>query len=248
MPAAQVTRFPINREVPPDLERKTMSELSLSGGIRLPETSRGNRDTQVGSTEHFTGGVVLGEGGGVRLGLESHLEANGMLVLVARPDTAELIEQVLFVWLDENGDPRDHFIDLVAIRKDGSVCGYAVRPVARVSQNYLLKLARVKEQAIGQGFLDDFRLFTEEDVCPVELFNAKLFHSVRRPDCFGDPVAQHVVQSMKGVVTVRELVAETGLEGMGFRAIVRRIRSGHLQMLGYEYITNKTKVFKVKEV
>jgi urease beta subunit len=33
-----------------------MSDLSIGGGVRLPEPSRGNRATQVGSTQHFTGG------------------------------------------------------------------------------------------------------------------------------------------------------------------------------------------------
>ena len=225
-----------------------MSDLSLTGGIRLPEKSRGNRPTQVGSTRHFTGGMVIGDGAGVRVGLESHGETEGTVVINYRADTLRVIEQVCFEWGDEFGEVHDHFIDLVQVRKDGTEIGYAVRPMELVNFEYLIKLSRIKEQAIEQGFLDDFRLFTKEDVCPVELFNARLFHSVRRPDCFGDPVAQDVVRKTTGVVTVGHLVSEIGLDGMGFRAVARLIRSGQLQMLSYERITYETMVFKVKEV
>lgn len=225
-----------------------MSDLSLSGGIRLPEPSRGDRKTQVGSTQHFTGGIVFGEGHGVRHGLESHLEANCAIVLAYRPDTKEIIEQVRFEWLDEFGEVHNHFIDFIVIRQDETVTGYAVRPIERASQKYLIELARIKAQAIAQGMLDDFRLFTEDDVCPVELFNARLFHSVRRPDCFGDPVAEDVVRSMTGVVCLGDLVEKTRLGGLGFRALVRLIRSGHLKTLGYERLSHDVMVFKAKEV
>lgn len=35
-----------------------MSDLSI-GGVQLPEPSRGDRATQVGSTQHFTGGIRM---------------------------------------------------------------------------------------------------------------------------------------------------------------------------------------------
>ncbi|MBL4807388.1 MAG: hypothetical protein JKY31_08875 [Rhodobacteraceae bacterium] len=216
--------------------------------IRLPEPSCGNRDTQVASTKHFTGGVVLGDGPGVRLGTESHLEMTATLLLAARPSTLDLREQVLFNWYDANGDYFAHFIDLVATRDNGKLVGYAVRPAQRISDKYLQRLARIKEQAVNQCFLDDFRLFTELDVCPIELFNAKLIHSVRRPDCFADPVLEGVVASIVGVTTVDALVDQSGLGGMGFRAVVRLIRSDHLQMVRHERLERSSEVFCARAV
>jgi len=227
---------------------KIMSYNFHSGGISLPEVSRGNRKTQNGSTKHFTGAVVVGDGAGVRVGTESHLEAVAVLLLSARHSTLDLIEQVAFRWYDEQGKYHVHFIDVVETRGDGTVTGHAVRPWARVSAKYLQKLARIKEQAVEQGFLDDFRLFTEKDVCPVELHNAKLIHSVRRPDCFADPVTQDIVRSSCGVVTVGALVEQTKLAGMGFRAVVRLIRSGHLQMVRHERIEMSSEVFKAHPI
>ena len=220
----------------------------LTGAIRLPEPSRGCRDTQVASTKHFTGGVVFGDGPGVRFGIESHLEMSAGLVLAARPSTLDLREQVLFNWYDANGDYFGHYIDLVSTKHDGQVVGYAVRPTQRISDKYLQRLARIKEQAVNQGFLDDFRLFTELDVCPIELFNAALIHSVRRPDCFADPVLEDVTASIVGVTTVNALVDKSGLDGMGFRAVVRLIRSGHLQMVRHERIERSSEVFRARVI
>ncbi len=230
------------------LKEELMSDLNLGGGIRLPEACKADRATQVGSTKHFTGGLVLGDGPGERHGVESHLEKCAALILNYRPSSLEIRTQVLFKWFDKVGEIHDHYIDIVTLQVDGAMIGYAVRPKERASDRYIQKLARIKKQAVSQGFLDNLLLFTEEDVCPVELFNAELFHSVRRPDCFGDPVAQDVVRSIAGVVSVGDLVEATRLEGMGFRAIVRLICSGHLEMLSYERISYKTLVFKKKEV
>lgn len=216
------------------------------GGRSLPEFSRGNRKTQVGSTKNFTGCAVLGDGPGYRVNTESHLEAQATLLLAARTTTLELVEQVEFEWYDQDGEYHSHYIDLVATQADGQDVGYAVRPTKRASPDYIKKLARIKEQAVHQGVLDDLRLFTEKDVCPVEWHNAKLFHGVRRVDCFADPVAQDVAGRLVGVTTIGDLVDQTGLEGMGFRAIVRLIRSGHLQTVRHERIEHTTEVFKVR--
>lgn len=225
-----------------------MSFSSNAGGIRLPEFSAGDRATQVGSKFHFTGGMVLGDGPGRRMGQDSHMERQATLIIHARRETANLVEQVHFAWVNGEKESVSHWIDLVQTRVDGMVIGYAVRPLARVSDDYLLKLARIKEQAISQGVLDDLRLFTEEDVCPVEWHNACQFLAVRRPDCFADPVAADVVSQMMGVTTVEDLVAATGLAGMGFRAMVRLIRSGHLEMIRHERISHNSQVFKAKEL
>lgn len=216
----------------------------FSTGVRLPEVSRGDRQTQVGSKYHFTGGVVLGDGPGVRFCLESNGEANCALVAFYRKETAKMTEQVLFHWFDEFGKAKKHYIDFVVVLKNQKTIGYAVRPTSGVSPEYLIMLSRIKAQAIEKGFLDDFRLVSETDICPIELFNANLFHSVRRPDCFADPVIQEIVSDLKGVTTVGALVALSGLEGMGFRAVVRLIGSGRLEQLNYERITYDSILYK----
>ncbi len=244
-----VTRFPTSRGAFKSyLKDKTMSYPFHSGGIRLPEASRGNRATQVGSTRHFTGGGVFGDGGDVRVGTESHLEKNALFLLSSRQTTLDVVEQVAFDWYDEHGEYHTHYMDYVVTQVDGNVVGYAVRPTQRAGREYTTNLARIKEQAIHQGTLNDFLLFTEQDVCPVELFNAELIHAVRRPDCFADPVMQDVAGSFVGVATIGDLVDRSGLDGMGFRAAVRLIKSGHLQMVRHERIKRSSEVFRAREI
>jgi len=245
--AFTVRRFPNDRGASLECMRREMSDLSLSCGIVLPEPSKGDRATQVGSSHHFTGGIVVGDGVGVRVGLESNTEKKFALPLAYRGTTVQLREQVRFEWRDEHGELHNHFIDFVTYRTDGKVFGHAVRPKDRVSSRYLLELARIKEQAVEQGFLDNLFLLTEDDICPVELFNATLFHSVRRPDCFADKAAIEVIRNVQGVVSIESLVSEIGMDGMGFRAVVRLIRNGFLEMVSYECISHGSQVFKVKE-
>jgi len=240
--------FSISGTIPTQMKDKDMSYPFHSGGIRLPDASRGDRKTQVGSTQHFTGGGVFGDGSGVRVGTESNLEKKALLLLSARPTTLDVVEQVAFEWYDEHGEYHTHYTDLVVTQTDERVVGYAVRPSQRAGLKYTTKLARIKEQAIREGVVNDFRLFTEQDVCPVELFNAQLIHGVRRPDCFADPVLQDVAGASAGVTTIGDLVDQSGLEGMGFRAAVRLIKSGHLQMVRHERIKRSAQVFRASVI
>lgn len=221
-----------------------MLDERYDGGILLPAESRGDRKPQVGSSHHFTSTMVLGDGPGVRTDFESHTERKAAMVLAYRRNTRSLTTQVLFEWSDEQDQKRKHFIDLVVERTDGRVLGYAVRPDKRVSPRYLIELARIKEQAVAKGFLDNLLLVSAADLCPVEVHNAKLFHLVLRADPLGDTVAKEVVRGMSGLRSIGELVEETELEGMGFRALVRLIYSGHLEMLRYEKLGYNCMVFK----
>jgi hypothetical protein len=225
-----------------------MSYPFQEGGIRLPEASSGDRSTQVGSSYHFTGQIIVGDGPGRCLGTESNLEKKGALILSTRPETAAIFDQIAFRWCDENKIYRTHYIDLVVQQCDGDWVGYAVRPTKFATVEYIAKLARIKAQAKLQSFLSDFRLFTEEDVDPTELFNAELLHSVRVTDPDADEIAKRVVSKCSGVTAIGVLVTETGLDGMGFRAVVRLIRSGHLKLVQHERITYATELFKSQEV
>ncbi|MEO9824178.1 MAG: hypothetical protein ABJF50_07155 [Paracoccaceae bacterium] len=118
----------------------------------------------------------------------------------------------------------------------------------RVSPEYVETLARIKEQGVHLCAFGDFRLFTEQDVCPVELFNAELIHAVRRRDCFADPVMQDVAGSSIGVTTIRDLVDQSDLGGLGFRAAVRMIKSGHLEMVRHERIQRSSEVFRARVI
>ncbi|GHE06513.1 hypothetical protein U879_08475 [Defluviimonas sp. 20V17] len=89
---------------------------------------------------------------------------NGAVVLSVRYEAAAVFEQIAFEWFDADGVSRTQYIDLVVQQVDGRWIGCAVRPLAKVTQKYLAKRSRIKAQAIQQGFLFDFRLFTKLDL------------------------------------------------------------------------------------
>lgn len=102
-------------------------------GFRLPLSSLGDRVTQVGSSHHFTGRLVLGNGPGRVVGTESDGELNCAFLLISRRETADLIEQVAFEWHYADGEVRTHFIDFVVEQHGGRRIGYAAWPEDRVS-------------------------------------------------------------------------------------------------------------------
>lgn len=208
-----------------------MSYHFTEGSFRLPEPSLAQRTVQNGSKGHFTGQATIGAGPGRLTLLESHFEFKGLLVLTARPTTAELFEQVAYPWMDANKEWHTHYADFVVLQTDGCRVGYAVRPMCYVTDEYRDELGRVKFQALKTGTLSDFRLLTEEDFDPVTLFNGKLFHSVRRPDPEADTAAREVVSAMTGIVSLGEMTDRIGREGAGYRALIRLIRDGVLQPL-----------------
>ncbi|WP_240804530.1 hypothetical protein [Qingshengfaniella alkalisoli] len=211
----------------------------------MPEESAGNRDTQVASKAHFTGHITFGDDHGRGLGLESNLEKKVALLLRYAPDTVDLVEQRAFEWYDSHGEYHTHYVDLVRQTRDGRRIGYAVRPVHRVSDEYQDKLARIKYQSASQGVFDDFRLFTEQDVCPIALHNATHLHAVRVAEPEADQAAAKVVGAMRGVETIGMLSEQIGMDGTGLRALVRLIASRHLQLLRHERISDASQVIKV---
>ena len=208
-----------------------MSYPYTEAGFRLPEPSLAEREVQNGSKGHFTGQAVIGNGLGRLVLIESHFEFKGLLVLTARPTTAELFEQVACPWLDADKEWRTHYADFVVLQTDGRRVGYAVRPTRYVTDEYRDELGRVKSHALKNGTLRDFRILTEEDFDPVALFNGKLFHSVRVPDPEADVATREVISAMTGIVTLGELTDRTRMEGAGYRALIRLIRAGVLQPL-----------------
>ncbi|KIC07218.1 hypothetical protein RA19_24775, partial [Leisingera sp. ANG-M1] len=197
---------------------------------------------------HFTGHVVSGEGPGRIIQIESHHELQGFHCLAARPETGEIYEQVGFEWHDEYGELHTHYFDFVVVQTDGAIIAYSVRPSYGVSDAFFEEMCRISDQARKAGFVADVRLLTEEDLDPIELFNAELLHSVRDEDPEADEAARKAVRDMQGIETLEALRDRAGCGAMGFRALIRLIRSRHLQLVSHERISPKSQVFKREQV
>ena len=93
-----------------------MSDLQTAS--LLPAPSRADRNVANSSTWHCTAYAVLGDGAGVRMQAESHLELSHLFILNADPDIADLREQVRFPY-GLPGAERAHVFDAVATRRSG---------------------------------------------------------------------------------------------------------------------------------
>lgn len=221
-----------------------MSYPFQQGGIRLPEPSLADRDVQSVSKGHFTGQIVLGVGPGRIVQLESHHELQACLILASRSETAEIFEQVGFDWHDADGEIHTHYFDFVVAQMDGANIAYSVRPTYGVNDAFLTEMSWISEQARKSGFVADVRLLTEDDLNPIDLFNAELLHSVRTEDPMADEAARNVVHKMRGIQTLETLRDLTGFGAMGFRALIRLIRNRQLQLVNHERISPTSQVFK----
>lgn len=224
-----------------------MTHLLEDHGQRLVQLSVSKRNLSGASKNHLTGFFVFGDGDGRIVGSESHLEFNFALCLAARSDTADLHEQVLFNWKDLKGEVHKHYFDFVVTQTDGSRVAYTVKPLVWLNGEFAETIPEIAHQARKSGQFTDVRLLTDEDLDRVSLFNAELLHACRNAVIEHDEVAKSVLRKMISVTTLGALVAETRLEGNGFRALVRLIRSRHLKLRAHEHISYDAAVYKAKQ-
>lgn len=224
-----------------------MSYLPL-GARRLPQPSTAMRAVSRTSQFHFNGQTVIGDGPGRLVLTDSRLEMNWLKVLLARSDTADLHEQVMFEWHDFDGICHNHFFDFVVSHTDGNTIAYTVRPEARTGGSFAETMPQIAKQARTSHLYHDVRLLTDKMLDPIELTNAWLMHGMRTPEPVADDAAATVLAGMNGIATLSALAKATGLSGQGYRALVRLISSQHLLTVRHERIDLKTEVYKRKNI
>lgn len=212
------------------------------GAVRLPRPPETARKVGVGRRGHFSGFLNVGEGEGQAMEVESHTEMQIAQVLLSRPDVAAVENQVPFAWLGEDGIGRTHFFDFRVTHRDGERTAIMVKAGRRLSSARFMQEARRIAGQVTPGFADRVRLMTERDLDPVELHNAELLHGVREADPEADAAARRVVSTLTGAARVGDLVAATGREGRGWRAVCRPIRSRELALVRRERIANEALV------
>lgn len=175
---------------------------------------------------------------------ESNLERKVLLVLLARPDVAEVREQIAPVaYQDEAGAWRSHRFDFLVHGRDGRRVLVAVKPRDLAERHDLAVLLARIAGFVPRSLADTVRLMTEDDVPRDRVYNAKLFHCVRDdglPEHDGH--VERIARTLVGATTVSCLVAASGLDGEGFRAIVRLIDRGTLRVVGHGRIGYGTTV------
>ncbi|WP_157373968.1 hypothetical protein [Salipiger sp. CCB-MM3] len=209
---------------------------------RKPLPSRAKRKIPKSSKGHFVGELVFNRGEvRQRLGFASMTEHNAALCLIYRPDFLDIEEQLASLpFILPNGKASQHFFDFRVTFRGGRRICISVKP-ERIAQTYLYQatMARIRQAAIG-SICDDVRTITERNIDPVELHNAKLFHSARDPEPQLDAQILDGLTKIESPVSIGEFLEGLGIGARGFRSVARAIRFGHAKLFTREKITGPT--------
>ncbi|MDT0684180.1 TnsA endonuclease N-terminal domain-containing protein [Roseicyclus sp. F158] len=208
--------------------------------------SRAKRKIPKSSRGHFVGELVFNRGAvRQRLGFASLTEHNAALCLIYRPDFHDIEEQLASLpFVLPNGESSEHFFDFLVTFRGGRQICISVKP-ERIAQTYKYQttMARIKQAAIG-NICDDVRTITERNINPVELHNAKLFHSARDLEPRLDAHVIEGLANIEGPVRVRDFLAELGVGGSGFRSVARAVRFGQAKLFAREKITAQSLIIR----
>lgn len=205
---------------------------------RGPLPSRASRPIAKQSKGHNLVEAVLGDEPGQRFGFESNLEKRIGITTYYRPDVIDLYEQAPgFEWVDnETGEIHVHYLDFVATFVSGLRFGLIVKPEALVEKGDWRRKAQCISDCLPWALADKVCIVTERNLDPVDEFNALWFHDVRRADPEADVLAEALVRDQIGAARLGDLRDRLGLQGRGFRALVRQVKRRNLRLVNHEKI------------
>ncbi|MGS4946979.1 hypothetical protein ACVDG3_15990 [Meridianimarinicoccus sp. RP-17] len=212
-----------------------------TGGLIPPKPPAAARQVAMGARHRFSGTIVTGEDEGRAIDVESHLEMQVAMVMLARRDVVHLETQVPCLWMDAQGLMQWHFFDFRLTLRDGSRVVLIVKPADKAQRpKFRETTARIAAQ-LTPDIADRVCVMTDRHLDPIELHNAELLHSCRTPDPEIDAAARRLVQGMGGgAVRIGTLARTLNVGGRGFRAIVRLLRCHDLELARHARIAHET--------
>lgn len=159
---------------------------------------------------------------------ESNLERQTALLLLARNDLWNLWDQPPKVaFTDRRGRTAHHVFDYLAEFDGGRRVAIAVKPQARAERiGFRDTLARIRT-ALPPRFAEEVVLVTEKTLTAAAVHNAELLHMFRAcPDPEADSIVGDMLAAQRLPARIADIVAESGLGGRAFRALVRAIHVG----------------------
>jgi hypothetical protein len=188
------------------------------------------RQVAMGAQHHFSGTLIVGEDEGTAVDVESHLEMQVALVMLARRDVVDLETQVPCQYVDAQGRMQWHFCDFRVVLRDGTRVVLLVKPAEKAQRPAFRDIvARIAAQ-LTPDFADRVCVMTDRHLDPVDVHNAELLHGCRAPDPEVDAAARRLVRNIAGAVRIETLVRKLDADGRGFRAIVRVLRCHDLEL------------------
>jgi hypothetical protein len=134
------------------------------------------------------------------------------------------------VYRDDDGEYREHVFDLQVTKTDRTKWAIFVKPSELVRPAHKRMLRLIAEQTSPQ-VIQKILIVTEKKLRRADLYNAELIQEVRRdPDPDDDKKIARIIGAMTGPVKIDDLVKASGLDGYGFRAVVRAIAAGKVRL------------------
>jgi hypothetical protein len=241
------------------LDQRAENDLGKMQGIRavngLPDSatskqrplaSRARRKIPKSSRGHFVGELVFNRGEQrQRLGFASLYEHNAALCFIYRPDFLDIEEQLAALpYVRPNGKNAVHFFDFRVTFKGGRRVCISVKP-ERIAQTYQYRATMdcIRQAAIG-NICEEVLTVTQRNIDPVELHNAKLFHSARDPEPILDARVKAGLKTIAGPVRICDFLESIELGGVGFRSVARAIRFGQAKLFNREKINSRTLILR----
>lgn len=204
--------------------------------IVLPADSRASRRIATKSRFSVRGFVTAtfpDEPHGRRVGFESGLERDFVLLTLARGDVASITEQPCAVsWTDADGQVARYTPDFLLTLTDGRRFAVEVKYAERVRRKRIdIQLAAIAAQ-LPVDLADGITLFTDEHYQAWEAVNAGQLHEARkRVDEEADAALVVMSRQLRGSVAVGDLSGMLGLGARGFQAILRGLYGVHLRLV-----------------
>ncbi|UTH48802.1 hypothetical protein KBW81_03045 [Loktanella salsilacus] len=211
---------------------------------RDPIPSRARRKIPKSSQGHFVGEFVFDRNGVSQVvGFESLLEYKAGLCAVYQPGFFDLEEQIDPVFYRNlKGRIVPHWFDFRMTMTGGLRIAMAVKPrKIAITAKFRAKMQLIADAAVPT-VADRVCIVTEQNICPVEFHNAKLFHAARTTEASIDEHISANIQKLRIPTPINAFLDQIGLRGDGFHSIARHIRSKALAAEDGEKITGATHI------
>ncbi|MEP5760627.1 MAG: hypothetical protein ABJ327_15205 [Litoreibacter sp.] len=221
------------------------------GELEIPDLTplpyRGNRKINPrsrGSTRIFAVWLDLTTKTPRKYGFDSQVECHNAALTMVDPDIAQVHEQFGPVpFIDDDGKPANHYIDLLITQKNGRKIAVAVKPTQRLKSGRFMRELEALSKTMPDGIADELRLVTELCIPRAEAFNAIMYQRFALcPDPDVDARLLDVLSSVSGDISICDLAAQCRAGGRAFRVVVRGLFEGKLRKLSPGRIVLFTRV------
>jgi hypothetical protein len=206
-----------------------------------PLKSRGTRRVALGAKHHENGAMVVND---VVTAFESGFERKAAKSSWAFPGVKDVIDQFPKErYLGDDGAWHSHTFDYLVVFEDGIKRAVSVKPLVFVESSNIRRIHQLLAAQMSPATANQINLVTEQNLGRDDIFNGELICALLQdPNPEQDAVVERIVAGLIGSTTIGELAGASGLKGYGFRAAVRLIASGRLQMVEKARITHNAVV------